>query len=46
VNVPGDDIRVAIANRDERLAEIPVADASGAEETSVRSAGIAQFNNV
>ncbi len=46
VDVPRNDVRVAVADGNERLAEIVIADASGAEKTAVRSAGIAQLNHV
>jgi hypothetical protein len=46
VDVPGDDVRVAVADGDEGLAEIVVADPRGTEQAAVRSAGIAQLDHV
>ncbi len=46
MDVAGDDVDVAVADGDERLAEIVVGHAGGAEQAAVRSAGIAQFDNV
>jgi hypothetical protein len=41
VHVPGDDIGVAVADRNERLVKIVVADTRGTEQTTMGSAGIA-----
>ena len=46
MDVAGNDVGIAVANGDERLAEIVVGHAGGAEQAAVRCAGIAQFDNV
>ncbi len=46
VDVAGNDVGIAVANGDERLAEIVVGHAGGAEQAAVRCAGIAQFDHV
>ena len=46
VDVAGDDIHVAIADGDERLAEIVVPHAGGAEQAAMGGSGIAQLDDV
>ncbi len=46
VDVAGNDVDVAVADGDERLAEIVVGHAGGAEQAAVGGAGVAQFDNV
>ena len=46
MDVAGNDVGIAVANGDERLAEIVVGHAGGAEQAAVRCAGIAQFDDV
>ena len=46
VDVAGNDVRVAVADGDERLAEIVVAHAGGAEQASMGGAGVAQLDHV
>ena len=46
MDVAGNDVHVAIADGDERLLEIVVAKAGGAEEASMGGTGVAQFNDV
>ena len=40
VDVAGDDVRVAVADGNERLAEIVLADARGAEQAAVGGSGV------
>ena len=46
VDVAGNDVRVAVANGDERLAEIAVGHAGGPEQAAMGGSGVAQFDSV
>ena len=46
VDVAGDDVGVAVTDGDERLAEIVIDHAGGAEQAAVQGAGIAEFDHV
>ncbi len=46
VDVAGDDVDVAVADGDERLAEVVLADAGGAEQASMGGSGVAQLDSV
>ena len=46
VDVAGDDVDVAVADGDERLAEIVILQAGGAEQASMGGPGVAQLDNV
>ena len=46
VDVAGNDVDVAVADGDERLAEIVVPHAGGAEQAAVGGPGVAQFDSV
>ena len=46
VDVAGNDVDVAVADGDERLVQVALADARGAEQAAVRGAGVALFDRV